>query len=118
MSRTNWKQRERDAAKIIGGKRYPANQGGLIDCESDAYCVQVKERRTLSLAALETLAVENERVATQKQKAGLVMVKRSAGRGRPTPWLIVMTEATFRHLNGSLPTDPVALSELVPAGAR
>jgi hypothetical protein len=106
MSRTRWKHREREAATIIGGKRYTANQGGFTDCESDVYCVQVKELRTLSLAALEALTVEIDRVATQKTKHGLFMVKRSAGRGRMTPWLIVMTEGTFRALNGALPTEP------------
>jgi len=103
LSRTGWKTAERNAAKLIGGSRYPANQGGLVDCESDAYCVQVKERKTLSLAQLEALAMEITRVAQQKTKHGLVMVKRSAGRGRETPWLIVMTESVFRELNGSLP---------------
>lgn len=102
ISRTAWKHRERQAAAIIKGKRHPANQGGLVDCESDAYCVQVKERKTLSLAALEALALEIERVAFQKTKHGLVMVKRSAGRGKETPWLVVMTEGVFRELNGPL----------------
>lgn len=105
MSRTAWKRREREAAALISGKRYTANQGGFVDCESDAYCVQVKERRTLSLSALESLTVEIERVADQKTKHGIVMVKRSAGRGRPTPWLVVMTAGTFRALNGARPTD-------------
>lgn len=105
MSRTNWKQREREAAALIGGMRYTANQGGDVDCESGGYCVQVKERKTLSLAKLEALAQHIERVATQRNKAGLVMVKRSAGRGTPTPFLIVMTEATFRYLNGRLPME-------------
>lgn len=105
MSRTGWKRAERAAAKLISGRRFPANTGSAVDCESDAYCVQVKERRRLSLAAMEALAVEIDRVATQKMKHGLVMVKRSAGRGRATPWLIVMTESTFRALNGALPTE-------------
>lgn len=105
VSRTKWKQREREAAALVKGQRYPANVGGPVDVESDGYVCQVKERRTLSLAALEALAVEIERVGTQKQKAGMVMVKRSAGRGVPTPFLVVMTEAVFRHLNGRLPTE-------------
>lgn len=116
MSRTKWKQRERDAAALIGGTRYTANQGGPVDCESAGYCVQVKERRTLSLAALESLALEIERVGSQKTKAGLVMVKRSAGRGRRTPWLVVMTEGVFREMNGRLPTDVAAAGD-VPASA-
>ena len=56
MSRTAWKRREREAAKIIGGRRYPANQGGDVDVESSGYVCQVKERQTLPLAALEALA--------------------------------------------------------------
>lgn len=103
MSRTKWKQREREAAGIIGGKRYTANQGGPVDCESAGYCVQVKERRTLSLAALEALVQEIDRVALQKNKLGVVMVKRSAGRGRSTPWLLVLSEHAWRELNGRLP---------------
>ena len=107
MSRHWWKQREREAAAIIGGKRYPANQGGDVDCESEGFVCQVKERRTLSLAALERLATEIERIGVQKskrgphRKLGLVMVKRSPGRGHGrTPWLIVMTEAVFKEMNG------------------
>lgn len=77
-----------------------------MDCESDAYCAQVKERKTLSLQQLEALAVEIERVAAQKSKLGVVMVKRSPGRGNgSTPWLIVMTEHAFREMNGRLPTE-------------
>lgn len=103
MSRTAWKRREREAAALIGGRRHPANVGGAVDCESDGWCVQVKERRTLSLAGLEALALEIERVAFQRQKLGAVMVKRSAGRGRATPWLVVVTEAVWREMNGQLP---------------
>lgn len=107
MSRTHWKHLERDAATMIGGRRYTANQGGDVDCESDGYVVQCKERRTLSLAQLEALAVEIERVGFQKSppKLGLVIVKRSGGRGTSTPRLVVMTEAVFREMAGQMPTD-------------
>lgn len=106
MARSTWKRREREAARLVGGVRHPANTGGFVDCESDSYVIQVKERGRCSLTELETLALEIDRVATQKQKAGLILVKRSAGRGHATPWLVVMTAATFRHLNGALPMDP------------
>ena len=56
VSRGHWKQKEREAAAIIGGKRYPANQRGPADCESSGMSAQVKERRTLSLAQIEALA--------------------------------------------------------------
>ena len=42
------------------------------------------------------------------------MVKRSAGRGVATPWLLVITEGTFRYLNGRLPMEPPPAS--TPAG--
>ena len=98
LSRHNWKQREREAAALIGGARYPANIGGPFDCSSDRFEVQVKERRTLSLQQLEALVLEMDRLAAQKGKAGLVMVKRSAGSGRRTPWLVVMSQEVFRSL--------------------
>lgn len=105
MSRTNWKQRERDAARILNGRRYTANQGGLVDCESDGWCAQVKERRVASLHQLEQWVWEIERVAAQKNKLGVLMVKRSAGRGKETPWLMVVTEAVWREMNGAVPGE-------------
>ena len=59
----------------------------------------------MSLAALEALAVEMERLGGQKLKPGVVLVKRSAGRGVETPFLVVMTAAVFRLMNGPLPSD-------------
>jgi hypothetical protein len=103
--RRGWKGVERSAAKLIGGARYPANQGGRVDVESDGWVVQVKSRRTLSLAQIEALAVEMERVATQKGKLGAVVVKRSAGRGVETPHLIIVTESVWRAWNGRLPHE-------------
>jgi hypothetical protein len=105
MSRTNWKHRERQAATMLGGRRYPASTGGPIDVESAGVVGQVKERKRASLAQLEAWAGEIARVGDQKQKAGVVMVKRSAGRGVPTPWLVVMTEDVWRFLNGALPGE-------------
>ena len=94
----NWKQFERDAARLLGGRRYPANSGGRVDVESDRYVAQVKLVKTCSLASLEALAVEMEQIGAEKGKVGLVVVKRRAGRGTPTPPLVVMTEDAFRAL--------------------
>lgn len=105
MSRTGWKAAERDAASILHGRRFPASSGGRLDGESDSYVWQVKNRRTLSLAQIEALAEELERIGVQKQKPGLVLLKRSAGRGKSTPWLIVVTAAVWREMNGGMPTD-------------
>ncbi len=68
--------------------------------ESALYVAQVKHVRRLSLASLEALAVEMEQLGTQRSKAGVLMVKRRAGAGRPTPRLVVMTEVVWREMNG------------------
>lgn len=96
-----WKAEERHAAALFGGRRFTANTGGTVDFESRGFVGQVKHVRRLSLAALEVLALETERLGFRgtQRKCGMVVVKRSAGRGRRTPRLIVLTEAAWRALN-------------------
>jgi len=96
VSRSNWKEAERRAAKMIDGQRYGANTGGLVDVESAFFVGQVKERKNLSLAQLEALVRLITEVGKTKGKAGIVLVKRSAGSGNRTPWLVVMDEDAFR----------------------
>ena len=100
-----WKQHERRAGALIGGARFPANSGAALDCESSWAVGQAKHVKTLSLAALETLALEAERQGAQKNKVGMVIVKRRAGAGRPTPMLVVMAEGAFRAMSGNLPGE-------------
>ena len=70
---------------------------------------QVKHRRTLSLGALEALAVAAAEAGRTRGKVGIVVVKRRAGRGRPTTRMVVMTEAAWRLLHrgqfGAAPQD-------------
>jgi hypothetical protein len=96
VASTCWKAEERAAAKLLGGQRYWANGGGRIDVESDRHVCQVKHRRVCSLAELERLALEMERLGTERGKVGLVIVKRRAGAGRPTPRLVIMTEDAYQ----------------------
>lgn len=93
-----WKAEERVAARLIGGGRYPANSGGRIDAESPQIVAQVKHVKRLSLAELEALAVEMATLGAKRGKVGVVLVKRRAGRGTPTPRLVAMCEATFERL--------------------
>ena len=88
---SSWKALERTVGKIVGGKRYPANQGDRVDVESDRYVVQVKERKALSLEELTKLVEEMETLGKPKGKLGLVAVKVRRGRGRPSPILIVQS---------------------------
>ncbi len=102
-----WKAEERRAAALLGGRRYPANSGGLIDVEASRVLAQVKHVNRLSLAALERLALEAEQAGLKKGKAGIVIVKRRAGRGTRTPRLVVLTEPAWRALAPGAEASPV-----------
>ena len=97
-----WKHEERAVARLLGGLRYPANSGGRVDVASARVLAQVKHVKTCSLASLEALAVEMERLGAERGKVGLVMVKRRAGVGTKTPRLVIMTETVWRHRLGRL----------------
>ncbi len=94
-----WKQLEREVAHLLGGRRYAANTGGRVDVESPTVVAQVKHVQRLSLAQLEELCVEMATLGREQGKLGLVTVKRRAGRGTPTPRLVVMTEGVWVRLN-------------------
>lgn len=106
MPDRSWKKHERRAASLIGGRRYPANQGGPVDVESPAYVGQCKEVKVLAFPALERLALEAERQGLQRNKVGLCIIKRRAGSGVRTPTLVVMTASAFREMSGPLPGEP------------
>lgn len=109
MGSKQWKATERTVAGYIGGKRYPANQGGRVDCESDQYVVQVKERRSLSLEQLTQLVEEMEAIGHAKGKVGLVVVKVRRGSGRKSPLLVVqsMGEWQKKSPGGIEPPEPL-----------
>ena len=96
---------ELEAASLLHGSRYPANTGGQVDVESATIVAQVKNVKVFPLPRIEREAEAIGRVGNAKNKTGILMVKRSAGKGKPTPWLIVMTASTFRDLMGALPTE-------------
>ena len=100
MSEKPWKKEERAAAALFGGRRFTANQGGAADFETDAYVGQVKHLKRVP-TWLEREALEMERLGFQKTppKIGVVVLKRRAR--KPTPRLIVVTEAVWREMNGS-----------------
>ena len=98
MADKAWKHEEREVAHFLGGRRYAANTGGRVDVESDQYVAQCKNTKRLSLHELESLALEMEQIGSEKEKVGVVVVKRRAGRGAPTPLLICMTEAVWERL--------------------
>jgi hypothetical protein len=113
---TSWKQMERDVGKLIGGKRYPANQGGRVDVESDTHVVQCKERKSLSLEQLTQLVEEIEAIGAKKGKQGLVAVKVRRGRGKKSPILIVQSAEQWSVTNPVGQTQSLQFSDgAIPA---
>jgi hypothetical protein len=93
-----WKQAERAVAQLLGGTRYAANTGGPVDVESATVVCQVKHRARASLAELEAWAIAVAREGAERHKVGVLVAKRRAGCGRPTPWLFVLTESAWQRL--------------------
>jgi hypothetical protein len=93
-----WKQEERRAAALFGGRRLAAVPGRTLDFESDAHVGRVRHVQRLSLAQLEALAEETERLGENVSKTGVVVIKRRAEAGRQTPRLVVMTEMAWRRI--------------------
>ncbi len=103
----NGKREERRAAALLGGWRYPASSGGVVDVEAPGILAQVKHVKRFSLAALERLALEAEQAGLKKGKVGIVIVKRRPGRGMRTPRLVVLTEPAWRALAPGAEASPV-----------
>lgn len=109
---TNWKDFERACAKIIGGRRYPANMGGFIDVEHDREKIiaQCKEVKALSLATLSRLVTLIAKKGKEDGKLGVVFVKSHEGRGVQTPPLVVLRiEDWWEDRNRAPLPDVVAL---------
>ena len=92
-----WKQMERNVGLITNTKRYPANQGGLIDTEGPEYITQCKERKVLSLEQMTKLVEEIEAVAKMKGKKGLLAVKVRRGSGHQSPILIIQSATQWKE---------------------
>jgi hypothetical protein len=69
-----WKQQERQVARLMGGKRYPANCGRRVDVAGDWFICQVKHRRICSLAQLEALALELDALGRTQSRLGILCI--------------------------------------------
>ena len=94
-----WKREERRVAGLINGTRYVANSDGRVDAEGPQIVAQGKHVRRLSLAKLEALALEADRLGANRGKAGLVVTRRRAGQGHPTPRLVETTASAWWSLS-------------------
>ena len=100
MARTTWKGVERDAAALVGAKRFWANAGSRLDVDSPHFAVQVKNPKTMALAELERLLDEMTLIGLDEGKIPLVVIKRSAK--RPTPLMVLMTAEAFDFMRTTL----------------
>ena len=95
---TDWRDYERKCAAVIGGKRFAASSGGRVDIESDSLVAQCKERAEISFPEMGRLAAEMEAIGKERGKLGVLFVRHKAGRGFPSPGMVVMSHATFEAL--------------------
>ena len=98
MADKDWKQAERRAAKLFGGRRFPANSGHRIDGESAIFVWQVKQRKNHTMADMFNLASEMEEYGSSKEKIGMVYLEDKPGRGNTRKDLVVMTSGMFKQL--------------------
>lgn len=88
------KEYERDVGHILGGKRHPADVGGLEDVETPQFVVQVKSRATFAEWVLEALDGARATAAGTTKK-GLLVVYVRRGAGHPVRKLAVMDLEEF-----------------------
>ena len=112
MADKAWKQEERNVARLVGGTRYPANQGGRVDVEGPSTIAQVKHVQRLSLAQLEALAVEMAALGATRGKTGVSGTACPHNQKHPTvpmpcstTWRVVVPSYTG-VLNSTMTTSP------------
>ena len=88
VSKTGWKQVEREAAALIGARRCWSNAGGREDADSAWFAQQVKNPARMSLAEVERLVEEMTVRGIDAGKIPMVVLKRAAR--RPTQMLVVL----------------------------
>lgn len=75
-------------AELVGGTR-TWNSDHDIDVETADWAVEVKHLKAPTVADLERILAHNAPKAAAVGKGNALVVKRAAGRGRPSPFLAV-----------------------------
>jgi len=96
VSKTGWKQVERDAAACLGSTRHWANEGGRVDVKSDHFAAQVKNPAKQPLAELTRLVEEMTVLGIDTGRVPVVLVKESCR--RPTPLLAVLPAQALQFI--------------------
>ena len=83
-----WKSIERAVAALVGGKR-TWNSDLDVDVVVEGWAVEVKHLKAPTIAEVERILIHNAPKAAAMGLGNALVIKRKAGRGRPTPFLAV-----------------------------
>lgn len=84
----SWKAIERAVAELVDGKR-TWNSEEDIDVQTDTWALEVKHLKAPTVADVERILAHNEPKAAAVGKRSGLVIKRKAGRGRPSPFLFI-----------------------------
>lgn len=85
---TAWKAIERAVAGLVGGKR-TWNSDEDVDVVVDGFAIEVKNLKAPTIAECELILLHNRKKANAMGLDSALVVKRKAGRGRPSPFLAI-----------------------------
>lgn len=85
---TAWKAIERAVAALVGGKR-TWNSDEDIDVQVDGWAIECKNVKGPTVAQCELWLQHNQAKADSLGLHNGLVVKRRAGRGRPSPYLFI-----------------------------
>lgn len=89
MASQAWKAIERAVADLTGGTREWGSDDD-VDVVAGDYCLEVKYLKAPTIADLERFLIHNQPKANGRGLKNGLIVKRKAGRGRPSPFLAVI----------------------------
>lgn len=89
VSPSSWKEIERTVAALTGGVR-TWNSDDDIDVVTPDYAIEVKNRQGITIAQCERWLDHNQKKAAGRGLKNALVVKRRAGRGTKTPYLLVL----------------------------
>ena len=90
MASKAWADIERAVAKLVGGERSWDSRDHIDVLEHETgYALEVKNTTGPTVAQLERWLLHNQKKAAGRGMKSALIVKRRAGRGRPSPYLAV-----------------------------
>jgi len=91
MASRSWTAIERAVARLTGGERTWGDPSRIdvITVGDDTWAIEVKNLKAPSIAQMEAYLTYNKVKADKRGMKSALVVKRKAGKGRPTPFLAI-----------------------------